>query len=124
MSEHTPGPWTIGWYECVMDKSDVEHQKSKGNLTAKVGDVLWRQPSSIGPCGISHSHWGGNLLTVEEADARLIAAAPDLLEALQAYLQAFENHGITNTTNLDSIEHIAELAYAAIDKAIGVTNAN
>jgi hypothetical protein len=66
-----------------MDQGDVEHAKSKGNLSAKVGDVLWRAPHSIGPCGSENSHWGGDLLTVEEADARLIAAAPDLLEALE-----------------------------------------
>jgi hypothetical protein len=117
MSEHTPGPWTIEWYECVMDKSDVEHAKNNGNLSAKVGDVLWRQPSSIGPCGASHSHWGGDLLTVEEADARLIAAAPDLLEALQGIAAFAVGEG-------DVCEIIAKRARAAIDKAIGVTNAN
>jgi hypothetical protein len=97
-----------------MDKSDVENAKNNGNLSAKVGDVLWRQPSSIGPCGASHSHWGGDLLTVEEADARLIAAAPDMLEALQ------------NLENDDgSMPKSAwNLVQNAIAKATGVTNAN
>ena len=83
---HTPGPWKISWYECKMNREDVEYAKKEGNLNAKVGDVLWRAPSSIGPCASEHSHWGGDLLTVEEADARLIAAAPDLLEAAKAML--------------------------------------
>jgi hypothetical protein len=77
-----------------MDKSDVEHAKSKGNVNTKVGDVLWRSPRRIGPCGSEHSHWGGNLLTVEEADAKLIAAAPDLLEALMALADVAERKGI------------------------------
>jgi hypothetical protein len=104
-----------------MDKSDVEHAKNNGNLSAKVGDVLWRQPSSIGPCGASHSHWGGDLLTVEEADARLIAAAPDLLEALKDALLHVGNQG-----NVGVDEWIAceRKALAAIGKATGVTNAN
>ena len=106
-AQHTPGPWTISWYNCTMDKEDVEHAKSKGNLNAKVGDVLWRAPRSIGPCGSEHSHWGGDLLTVEEADARLIAAAPDLLEALQMLL-ANPNSGLW-----------ANIARSAIAKATG-----
>jgi hypothetical protein len=93
-----------------MDNSDVEHAKNNGNLSAKVGDVLWRQPSSIGPCGASHSHWGGDLLTVEEADARLIAAAPDLLEALQGIAAFAVGEG-------DVCEIIAKRARAAIAKA-------
>jgi hypothetical protein len=80
-----------------MDQGDVEHAKSKGNLNAKVGDVLWRAPCSIGPCGSEHSHWGGDLLTVGEADARLIAAAPDLLEVVKqmqsALSRCFGAHG-------------------------------
>ena len=111
MSKHTPGPWEINWYECKMDKGDVEHAKSKGNLNAKVGDVLWRSPVSIGPCGSENSHWGGDLLTVEEADARLIAAAPDLLEALQYLIVA---HG-------EQLDHAFQMAQNAIAKATGET---
>jgi hypothetical protein len=109
--QHTPGPWTINWYECKMDNSDVEHAKSEGNLNAKVGDVLWRSPRSIGPCGSEHSHWGGDLLTVEEADARLIAAAPDLLEALKEYV-AFDHVEV-------ELNCLKRLALAAIAKATG-----
>jgi hypothetical protein len=92
-----------------MDKEDVEHAKSKGNLNAKVGDVLWRAPRSIGPCGSEHSHWGGDLLTVEEADARLIAAAPDLLGALQHLMVA---HG-------EQLDYAFQQAQDAIAKATG-----
>ncbi len=113
-TQHTPGPWTIEWYECVMDNSDVEHAKNNGNLSAKVGDVLWRQPSSIGPCGASHSHWGGDLLTVEEADARLIAAAPDLLEALKDALLHVGNRGDVGVDEWIACER---KALAAIAKA-------
>ena len=116
MTQHTKGPWEINWYECTMDKGDVEHAKSKGNLNAKIGDVLWRSPRSIGPCGSEHSHWGGDLLTVEEADARLIAAAPDLLEALKNLL---ESHYNGNVIKADCAE-----AEAAIAKATGEKNGN
>ena len=75
--------WDIHWHECRMNKEDVEHAKKEGNVNAKVGDLLWRMPRSIGPCKAEHSHWGGTLLTVEEEDAYLIASAPDLLAALE-----------------------------------------
>lgn len=112
MSKHTPGPWDIDWYECKMDKDDVTHAKKTGNNSAKVGDILWRAPRCIGPCGSEHSHWGGDLLTVDEADARLIAAAPDLLEALQNLLKVHEGEGGTKF-------HAGGIARAAIRKATG-----
>ena len=111
MNEHTPGPWTI-------ESSNSERWSQiirPNNGRWPYDNVAYIEEMYDEQCTKKGAHI---------ANAKLIAAAPDLLEALQAYLEAFENHGITNTTNLDSIGHIAELAYAAIDKATGVTNAN
>lgn len=71
--QHTPGPWKIDWYVC-----------REGNKE------LWRVPRSIGPAYVDHNHWAGNYITVDDADARLIAAAPDLLEVLKS-TRAFIN---------------------------------
>ena len=56
-----------------------------------------------------------------ERDARLIAAAPDLLEALTEYIRLFEAHCITNhsTDDKDFTGYLAEKARAAIAKATG-----
>lgn len=72
MSKHTPGPWEINWYICK-----------------EGGKELWRAPAEIGPISPEHNHWGGWLLSVDEADARLIAAAPDLLKACAATLAGY-----------------------------------
>ena len=69
MSKHTPGPWQIDWYIC-----------SEG------GKELWRAPRSIGPACVDRNHWAGDHIAVDAADARLIAAAPDLFEALKGLL--------------------------------------
>jgi hypothetical protein len=108
-----------------MDQSDVEHAKSKGNLNAKVGDVLWRSPRSIGPCGSEHSHWGGDLLTVEEADARLIAAAPDLLEALKNCMEWMEDLRTSGDAgNWEWKNDQYTQAMTIIAKVTGETNGN
>ena len=70
MSKHTPGPWEINWYICREGKEE-----------------LWRVPRSIGPAYVDHNHWAGNYITVDEADARLIAVAPELLEALKELME-------------------------------------
>ena len=63
---HSPGPWTYGWDGI---------------------DAVWfvPEPSWIGECvhGLPLSN---------EEDARLIAAAPDLLEALEAWMEAVPRH--------------------------------
>ena len=51
----------------------------------------------------------------QEADARLIAAAPDLLEALQACVDSQECNGYIGTQTLTE-------ANAAIAKALGETS--
>ena len=78
---HTPGPWEI----------------ERGYST-----II----KSIGPC-VPDEYAGSAWLEVSEADARLIAAAPDLLEALKAMLSEVE--GCYCTTE--------KQARAAIEKA-------
>ena len=76
MNKYTKGPWVIDWAEC------------------KTGDeVHWRVPRSIGPISPYHDHWAGWHLDVEEPDTYLIAAAPDLLEALE---KAVNRQGFSN----------------------------
>jgi hypothetical protein len=64
MSKHTPGLWSANGLGCVVNKSGV--------IVADVSRPSWITNSA-------HKKR-------EAADARLIAAAPDLLEAAQAVL--------------------------------------
>lgn len=106
MSEHTPGPWiAVGaWVEVEDDN---------------IPDICTCEPSDIGQ---------GHLARTDKeimANARLIAAAPDLLEVLDScagVLTVFVDDG---SAALDSvIGKNLTAARAAIAKAIGVTNAN
>ena len=74
---YTPGPWNVDWYI----------QYSDG------GSEVWRVPRSIGPISADHNHWSGPHLDCGEneegeANARLIAAAPELVEALKELYDA------------------------------------
>ena len=104
MSKHTPGPWEIEWYECRADADDVKARQAK-----KIGELFWKFPTAIGPLMANENHWAGMYLDVEEADARLIAAAPELLEAVKVLV---ENGGI-------GPEQMFHDARAAIAKATG-----
>ena len=115
---------TITWYTCRANKSDVEYDKSlppdkRENI--KVGDVLWRVPHSIGPINIDHSHWAGWHLDCEESDAILIAAAPDMLDTIQA-VDEFCQMGL-NSSNPShweaALQDIMNIARATIAKARG-----
>lgn len=84
MSKHTPGPWSL--QEC-----------SNG------GALLIR--------GLYGKHQQSHLQIVPIEDARLIAAAPELLEALKAVMPSLH---LTPDYN-----RLAKLAHAAIAKAEG-----
>ena len=67
-TEHTPGPWVIS--------------KASGNVVAancpeNGGDIVCEAPS-----------WAPDSMYYWESNARLICAAPDLLEACVAFLEA------------------------------------
>jgi len=104
MSEHTPGPWiAVGtWVEVENDN---------------IPDICICGPNDIGQ---------GNLARTDKeimANARLIAAAPELLEALQSFERTmwWSRHSFEV---LEKDSTMRQMFRAAIAKATGVTNAN
>ncbi len=75
MSEHTRGPWTLG------DENNESAEVCMGDVAVS----LDRRSRDPGRCGLL-------VIGREEmlANARLIAAAPDLLEALERLAQSVE----------------------------------
>ena len=90
--KHTPGPWSVTWCN---DGWCVEAR----------------------PCGICETHIYGDAgspsMPEREANARLIAAAPELLEAAKQALQVFVDQG------WDDDLSAAKSLKAAIAKAEG-----
>lgn len=102
-TKHTPGPW-------VVEPTIIEHP-SAAYVTPDRQDG---RPYGGPICTLQDcEHIGG--ITVDEckANARLIAAAPDMLEALEALLGAVPPHVLKKWPN------ITKKARAAIAKAEG-----
>jgi len=94
MSKHTPGPWVVG----PVDDTVVTHLGADGvRYEVAQIDGDYNEP---------------DLWPVMEANARLIAAAPDLLLALRELLFN-HNHG----NGLDAWHRTRDRAAAAIAKA-------
>ena len=91
MSKHTPGPWEIA--------------KGKTYCAIRTDDRVIADMRLVG-------------LHYNDANARLIAAAPDLLEAMQALFGADMVYCMMGDGKDDQIEAIAK-ARAAIFKATG-----
>lgn len=85
-TKHTPGPWFV-----------VHELRGTDEIVADLVNETWVIPS------------GGQQLGDWNADARLISAAPDLLNALSVLVDAADVHGIP-----------CDAARAAIEKATGV----
>lgn len=76
-SAHTPGPWF--W------ALDADNQPTSLRQSGS-GDTVIHPQAEQSDYGLSSHEWND----VSEADARLIAAAPDLLEALKALVNNYE----------------------------------
>ena len=73
--KHTPGPWIV---DNPMEASEFEHGIFKDNgAIAYIAPVL-----EMNDMGISFEEW--------DANANLIAAAPDMLEALELLADEFK----------------------------------
>jgi hypothetical protein len=89
---HTPGPWQC---ERLLD--------NKGRPYA----TYYKAHIDVGVCMV----WAPPGKAEQEANARLISAAPDLLDACKQYLNAMERYGHPDKTD--------RLMRAAIEKATG-----
>lgn len=106
---HTPGPWTVNNENCTFP--GIEADASQQSI------VLWGLEDE--DCGVR-----GRTPEEIEANARLIAAAPDLLEALKAIQilshEEGDAHNEWDTGDLiESLRSIDRLARAAILRAEG-----
>lgn len=94
---HTPGPWMVG-------------NDGQGIYVHPIGreGFTVAQPSGLDP---SVTHVGAH---TAEANARLIAAAPDLLEALQGIVRMWNAYGVGSVPMREVYG-----VHAAIAKATG-----
>ena len=97
-AQHTPGPWSFGY-----------------GVTTEYGEVfgvgVTTKPDWTVVCAVSRP---GDVNAIDEANARLIAAAPDLLEALKACDEA-----MSYMSEYDIPITLPDMVKAAITKAIG-----
>ena len=100
MSKHTPGPWVV-----VGSRTKYVEARLVGSLMQEV--------AACGPT-LADEGYGQQ----QEANARLIAAAPDLLEALRGMFAMWRS--VCRAQGWEP-EHLAEAvrAQAAIAKATG-----
>jgi predicted aconitase with swiveling domain len=102
MTAHTPGPWHVG----KPDQVSTTGYPVIPIYSKTTGQVM----SEKGPCVVWATHG------TAEADAALIAAAPDMLAALKAIVACIPDHGTWD--QLDPFK-MAAIARAAIAKAEG-----
>jgi hypothetical protein len=121
MSKHTPGPWTFGLHE-------LDEELRQFRVTEKPFDYrgpgFYDNPSIYGANGEEIVGCDEYYAFSGPADARLIAAAPELLEALRALVHyAAENSaGVLSCYEEYQADEIKN-ARAAIAKAEGTDNA-
>lgn len=116
MSKHTPGPWISGEYDDTCGYDCMTGGISIG-------------PRGNGPVHLDGANYGQErckaikpeALERMEADARLIAAAPDLLEALSGLHADVMDYIRLNNLGGEN-NHWLVIARAAIAKATGEVN--
>ena len=102
MSKWTPGPWNIGSSDLPASRLSIHCKGHKDSCHSTVALMVSR-----GVIGISHDE--------EFANARLIAAAPELLEALEDCVAVMDRE----LAGLKVIQPELSAARAAIAKATG-----
>ncbi len=111
MNEHTPGPWRESW----------DYQRISPDSDRVVGNACGPEHNCKGVPIVGSHLLQPDRETMQKiyADARLIAAAPDLLAALEYFLRADDG-----AETPDSYNGAARAASAAIAKATGVPHSS
>lgn len=101
MSKHTPGPWSIEQF--------CHPYRETGDVTVTSYTKTHHNPLRIGRAY--------NIIGRDEtmSNARLIAAAPDMLEAIKKMLTQFADHAQYDDEGFDT--SAIESAIAAVAKA-------
>ena len=108
-AKHTPGPWMyVGDDKWIIPSDGTFVQFGKFNISANSVDEKDDDYYFIG--SVSNV----NSFSENEANARLIAAAPELLEFAKIFLADYQSED-----GMYSMKRYAEMAYAAIAKAEG-----
>ena len=107
--EHTPGPWELTVDPCHYDTMTSIHG---GPAEIRGKGIEWRQ-MMVEVGGYADP-------STAEANARLIAAAPDMLEALDRVFVAATRIGRGDVGDIGvAVETIRQTAAGAIAKALG-----
>ncbi len=98
MRKHTPGPWFVNG-----------HENYTKYVEARIGGGLLQEVAACGPTEQQEQ---------QEANARLMAAAPELLEALQGMIEVYGGQYNDDCLSKSSTElELIQQARAAIAKA-------
>ena len=106
-TKHTPGPWI--WSRQVRGVGSWLEQKKPRTRMWSIHTEDGEGIAYIGP--LAHLH--KNIISKTEANARLISAAPDLLEAAESTVDDYE------TNDIESLKHSIGNLLAAIAQAKG-----
>ncbi len=101
--QHTSAPWHVG----PTSNPDTEFCVSDSD-----GTIICR-----------FDLWKGGAEVEQDANAKLIAAAPDLLAACQMLMLAYEGGEPGESIDWEDIDDVVEAAREAIQKATGSINA-
>lgn len=100
----TPGPWMLDEFDNVVHGEAPSHG--------------WGRKETVRVSGVALP---GRVTEEYAANTRLVAAAPELLEALQNMIGAFDNPVVRRKLPSDFNSEAIQSARAAIAKALGVT---
>ena len=108
----TKGEWRVYEYDDTVVVSDIEHN----GMVTEV-HTPDKHCNHLAYCH-DGTHWGEDI-EVAKANAHLIAAAPEMLKALQSIVEYWNTPQKGNLSLNDHVEHSLKLAEEAINKALG-----